>query len=504
MTGRSESFNRKGDSMTNNQPSTEAGWHFDNSYARLPDLFFTEMQPNPVDSPRIVMLNKNLADELGLKKQALQGETGAAVLSFSERLNGTFPVAQAYAGHQFGHLAMLGDGRAVLLGEHITPDGRRVDIGLKGSGRTPYSRGGDGRAALGPMLREYIISEAMHALGIPTSRSLAVVATGEDVYRETALPGAVLTRTAASHLRVGTFQYAIGAGGVESVQALADYAIDRHYPHLEAEEKPYVSFLREVVNSQAALIAKWQLVGFIHGVMNTDNMTISGETIDYGPCAFMDTYHPKTVFSSIDAQGRYRYENQPIMASWNLARFAETLLPLIHDDQEKAVPLAQAVLSEFGPLYEENWQRGMRAKLGLAGEEKEDEELIQELLELMKEHKADYTNTFRALTIGELQELELFSASAFQQWHERWQERRVKNQSVEASTALMKQTNPSVIPRNHRVEEALEAAVARGDMRVMEQLLTVLGDPFAYSSEQEAYTSLPQNTLKPYRTFCGT
>jgi uncharacterized protein YdiU (UPF0061 family) len=342
---------------------TETGWNFDNSYARLPKLFFTSLNPTPVRSPKLIFLNKPLAASLGLNAKSLKSEDGAAVLAGIQIPEGASPLAQAYAGHQFGHFTKLGDGRAILLGEQITPQGERFDIQLKGSGRTPYSRGGDGRAALGPMLREYIISEAMYALGIPTTRSLAVVTTGESIFRETELPGAILTRVASSHLRVGTFQYVANWGTVEELRTLADYTISRHYPEIEADENRYLSLLQEVIKRQAALISKWQLVGFIHGVMNTDNMTISGETIDYGPCAFMDTYDPATVFSSIDIQGRYSYGNQPYIGGWNLARFAETLLPLLHEDEKQAVNLAQDAISNYSELYRRNWLAGMRAKL---------------------------------------------------------------------------------------------------------------------------------------------
>ncbi|HEU4965779.1 MAG TPA: YdiU family protein, partial [Bacilli bacterium] len=329
---------------------TETGWNLDNSYARLPEVFFSVISPNPVYAPKLIVLNQPLASSLGLDAQALQSEEAVAVLAGTQVPEGSVPLAQAYAGHQFGHFTKLGDGRALLVGEQITPSGERFDIQLKGSGRTPYSRGGDGRAALGPMLREYIISEAMHGLGIPTTRSLAVVTTGEPIYRETKLPGAILTRVAASHLRVGTFQYAAQWGTVEDLRALADYAIQRHYPEADKAENRYLALLQEVIKRQAALVAKWQQVGFIHGVMNTDNMTIGGETIDYGPCAFMNTYDPKTVFSSIDVQGRYAYGNQPYIAGWNLARFAETLIPLFDDDQEKAVQIVQDAISAYSQL----------------------------------------------------------------------------------------------------------------------------------------------------------
>ncbi|MEH7253716.1 YdiU family protein [Neobacillus niacini] len=483
----------------------ETGWNFDNSYARLPKTFFTSQNPTPVRSPKLIILNEPLATSLGLKLKALQSEDGTAIFAGNKIPDGASPLAQAYAGHQFGHFTMLGDGRAILLGEQITPKGERFDIQLKGPGRTPYSRGGDGRAALGPMLREYIISEAMYALGIPTTRSLAVVTTGEPIIRETKLPGAILTRVAASHLRVGTFQYAAGGGTDEELKELADYAIKRHYPEIEEDENRYLSLLQEVIKSQAALIAKWQLVGFIHGVMNTDNMTISGETIDYGPCAFMDTYDPATVFSSIDRQGRYAYGNQPNIGVWNLARLAESLLPLLHEDQEQAVTLAQEKLSEFTGLFKSNFLKGMRAKLGLFNEEEEDVPLVESLLSLMQKHGADYTNTFRALTTDSTRELVLHGIPEFTEWHQQWQTRLSRQpETKEARIQLMKNSNPGVIPRNHRVEEALEAAVNSGDYSVMERLLNVLSNPYSYAPEQIEYCSLPAPSVRPYQTFCGT
>ena len=437
--------------------------------------------------------------------QALQSKDVVEVLAGNRIPEGALPLAQAYAGHQFGHFTMLGDGRALLIGEQITPQGDRVDIQLKGSGRTPYSRGGDGRAALGPMLREYIISEAMHALGIPTTRSLAVVTTGEFIIRETDLPGAILTRVAASHLRVGTFQYVAKWCTVEELKALADYTLHRHYPDVETDDNRYLSLLQEVIKRQALLIAKWQLVGFIHGVMNTDNMTISGETIDYGPCAFMDAYDPATVFSSIDTQGRYAYGNQPYMAGWNLARLAETLLPLLHENQEKAVELAQDAISDFNELYFSNWFAGMRAKLGLLNEENEDETLIKDLLNMMKKYSADYTNTFRALTFNKPEDTVLSGTKEFDQWYELWQARLGRQQeSKDTSRQLMRDSNPAVIPRNHRVEEALKAAVEQEDYSVMERLLDVLSNPYAHTSDQADYCTLPSDTTRPYRTFCGT
>jgi uncharacterized protein YdiU (UPF0061 family) len=490
----------KGDKMT-----SETGWNLDNSYARLPETFFSTFRPTPVPSPELIIFNEALATSLGFDSKELKSEEVVAVFGGNRIPEGAFPLAQAYGGHQFGHFNMLGDGRALLLGEQITPEAERFDIQLKGSGRTPYSRGGDGRATLGPMLREYIISEAMNALGIPTTRSLAVVTTGELVARETDLPGAVLTRVAASHLRVGTFQYASKWGSVEELRSLADYTLERHYPDVEADENRYLSLLQEVIKRQAALIAKWQLVGFIHGVMNTDNMTISGETIDYGPCAFMDTYDPTTVFSSIDRNGRYAYGNQPLIGGWNLARFAESLLSLLHEEEDEAVKIAQATVTEFSELYRINWLTGMRAKLGLFNEENQDESLIEDLLNMMQKYRADYTNTFRALTFDTVEETVLSGTSEFTEWNERWQARLDRQEeSKEISQELMRNSNPAVIPRNHRVEEALEAAVERGDYSVMERLLDVLSSPFAHAPEQAEYSTLPAETTRPYRTFCGT
>ncbi|MDI4645978.1 protein adenylyltransferase SelO [Cohnella hashimotonis] len=489
--------------MTNPDSTTAAGWRFDNSYARLPAFFYSKIPFNPVGAPKLAVLNVRLAESLGLSEEALRSEAGLAVLAGNAAPEGAEPLAQAYAGHQFGHLTMLGDGRALLLGEHLSPDGRRRDIQLKGSGRTPYSRGGDGRAALGPMLREYAISEAMHGLGIPTTRSLAVVATGEPVFREDELPGAILTRVAASHIRVGTFQYAAGAGGADQVRVLADYTMQRHDP--EIEHGDYLSFLKAVVGRQAALIAKWQLVGFVHGVMNTDNMAIGGETIDYGPCAFLDAYDPSTVFSSIDANGRYAYNQQPRIAAWNLARFAETLLPLLHKDEERAVALAEREISAFPQLFEAEWLAGMRAKLGLPGEASEDEALAQDLLELMETHRADYTNTFASLAVGATEQGALFESDAFASWHGRWRARIGDTDDAAAEAQrLMTRSNPAAIARNHRVEEALEAAVERGDYGVLNRLVEALRDPFAYAPAQAEFAEPPHPSCGRYRTFCGT
>ncbi|MDF2571907.1 MAG: hypothetical protein K0R55_3511 [Sporomusa sp.] len=491
--------------MTKGAAIIETGWNLDNSYARLPESFFSSFNPTPVRSPKLVILNYPLATSLGLNVQELQSKDGVALLAGNRIPEGGLPLAQAYAGHQFGHFTMLGDGRALLLGEQITPQGERFDIQLKGSGKTPYSRRGDGRAALGPMLREYIISEAMHALGIATTRSLAVVLTGESVIREIDQPGAILTRVAASHLRVGTFQYVSEWGTIEDLRVLADYTLKRHFPDVAADGNRYLSLLQEVIKRQAALIAKWQLAGFIHGVMNTDNMTLSGETIDYGPCAFMDAYDPATVFSSIDVKGRYAYGNQPHIAGWNLARFAETLLPLLHVDQAQAVNLAQDEITEFTKLYHRNWLAGMRAKLGIFNEETQDESLIEGLLSMMQMHRVDYTNTFRALTFDTPEDTALFGTTEFTQWHELWQARLSRQQEPkDSSQQLMRNSNPALIPRNHRVEAALDAAVKEGDYSVMARLLNVLSSPYAHSHEQAEYSTTPALSTQPYRTFCGT
>lgn len=500
---------RGGGEMTN-QPRAEAGagWNFDNSYAaQLPDLCYTKLNPTPVRSPRMAVFNGKLAELLGLNAQALRGEEGAEIFAGNRVPEGAQPLAQAYAGHQFGYFTMLGDGRAILLGEQIAPDGERFDIQLKGAGRTPYSRGGDGRAALGPMLREYIISEAMHALGIPTTRSLAVVTTGEEVYRETgSLTGAILTRVAASHLRVGTFQYAARWGERADLEKMAAYALQRHYPGVaDSSDNPALALLQNVMERQASLIAKWQLVGFIHGVMNTDNMAISGETIDYGPCAFMDAYDPATVFSSIDRQGRYAYGNQPYIAAWNLARLAESLLTLLHEDEDEAVRMAERELESFNAQYQRHWQAGMRAKLGLQTAEADDEALMRDLLTMMQQHHADYTNTFLALTAGEPERAAMNGSGDFARWLERWEERRAREPGDrEASRQLMRSSNPAVIPRNHRVEEALAAAVDEGDYSVLNRLLAALSDPYAHTADQAAYAEPPAPSACAYKTFCGT
>ena len=482
----------------------DGGWNFDNTYLDLPKVFYSKININPVSNPQLVILNKELGESLGLNNEFLESKEGVKILSGSETLEEGEFIAQAYGGHQFGYFTMLGDGRALLIGEQITPSNKRYDIQLKGSGRTPYSRGGDGRAVLGPMIREYIISEAMHNIKIPTTRSLAVVKTGEKVYRETVKEGAVLTRIASSHIRFGTFQYISQWGSKEQLKALADYSIKRHYPNIKDDENKYINFLKEVIKAQASLVAKWQTVGFIHGVMNTDNMTISGETIDYGPCAFMDTYNPDTVFSSIDTQGRYSYKNQPKMLGWNLCRFAESLLPLFSDDQNEAVNIAQEAISTYNDIFYNNWISIMRSKLGLFNEEVLDKAIIEDLLSIMEKYKEDYTNTFVSLTTGKNMDKDMFISEEFKNWYKVWKERltRQENSSDEINK-LMKESNPYVIPRNHRVEEAIEAA-EKGDLSVMINLIEVLSRPYEYSDDNDDYTKLPKNINCNYKTYCGT
>ena len=481
---------------------TTAGWRFENTYAQLPDNLFTPSAPAAVRAPRIAILNRRLADELGLDLGALAPEAAAALFAGQSLPADWRPIAQAYAGHQYGGFTMLGDGRAILLGEHRTPSGRLVDIQLKGPGRTRYSRGGDGRAALGPMLREYIISEAMAALGIPTTRSLAVVTTGEPVSRETVRKGAVLTRVAASHIRVGTFEYAARRDEA-TVRALADYTIDRHYPELADAPQKYLEFLRAVADRQAALVARWQCVGFVHGVLNTDNVAISGETIDYGPCAFMNAYDPATVFSSIDSAGRYSYGNQPAITQWNLARFAETLLPLLDADPEASVAVATEVLEDFPARFEGYWLDGMRKKLGLRSAEAGDDELVRSLLGWMQKAGADFTNTFRDLSEEEPPTGDRYAEPDFRKWYARWQQRLGRDGDSRDARTRMRSVNPAVIPRNHRVEEALSAAEDRDDLSVLHRLLAVLASPFEAGIDAAEYRVPPPEGCG-YRTFCGT
>lgn len=480
-----------------------AGWNLDHTYARLPGVLFAPATPGHVREPRLSVLNERLADELGLNLRAMTPQSVAAWFAGQALSARWRPIAQAYAGHQFGGFTMLGDGRAILLGEHRTPSGELVDIQLKGAGRTQFSRGGDGLAALGPMLREYIISEAMSALGIPTTRGLAVVTTGEPVYREVVKKGAILTRVASSHIRVGTFQYLAARQDADSLRVLADYCMERHFRDLPKTPEKYLEFLRAVADRQAALIARWQLVGFVHGVMNTDNMAISGETIDYGPCAFMNAYDPNTVFSSIDQAGRYAYGNQPAIAQWNLARFAETMLPLIDPDVEKSIALATEALEQFPLTFEQYWLAGMRAKLGLRNSESGDLELIQSLLRWMHRRKADYTSTFRELSSGDLPASEAGNDADFLTWHAEWQLRLGREaEPSESVYKSMRRVNPAVIPRNRWVEDALRAAEEHDDLSVLKRLLLALATPYA-PAVGAAYQESPPDDCD-YRTFCGT
>ncbi|WP_263417131.1 protein adenylyltransferase SelO [Terriglobus albidus] len=489
---------------------------FANSYARLPENFYARIAPTPVTAPKLVKLNLKLADLLGLDAEALASPEGVAMLAGNRVAEGSEPLAMAYAGHQFGYFVrQLGDGRANLLGEVIGRDGIRYDIQLKGSGRTPFSRNGDGRAALGPVLREYIVSEAMSTLGVPTTRSLAAVTTGQPVFRETVLPGAVLTRVASSHLRVGTFQYFFAQGDVAALRRLADYAIERHYPEAAIVTRRYRAFLDGVVTRQAKLVAQWMLLGFIHGVMNTDNTSISGETIDYGPCAFMEAYHPRTVFSSIDHQGRYSYSNQPNAMHWNLARLAETILPLLVEEEggdEAGLASAYESLEQFGKHYETALNTGMRRKLGLATEQERDTSLTEDLLNRMMEQRADYTLTFRRLCDaatgieGNAAVRSMFTNPvAFDEWEPRWRQRLAEeNLSPEERAAQMRRTNPIYIPRNHLVEAALEAATEKQDFQPFEDLLQVLAQPFDERPGLERYATPARPEEYVSKTFCGT
>ncbi|MDJ0351873.1 protein adenylyltransferase SelO [Pseudarthrobacter sp. PH31-O2] len=477
---------------------------FDGRFARELGEMSIPWQADEAPDPRFVVLNKPLAGELGLDPAYLRGSDGLRLLIGNLVPDGATPVAQAYTGHQFGSLApRLGDGRALLLGELMDVEGRLRDVHLKGSGRTPFARGGDGRAVLGPMLREYIVSEAMHALGIPTTRSLAVVATGQQVQRETMQPGAVLTRVASSHLRVGSFQYARGTGDIGLLRRLADHAITRLHPAAAAARHPHLALFQAVISAQASLVAQWMLVGFVHGVMNTDNMTISGETIDYGPCAFLDAFIPATVFSSIDETGRYSYRNQPAIAEWNLTRLAESLLPLFHDEQEQAIALAQESLAGFRQQYGAAWSAGMRAKLGLAAGVEDDvaATMVDELLSILQAGRADHTAFFRSLgaaargNTGPARSL-LPDPAAFDAWVERWS-------AEDPDADAMDRVNPAYIPRNHLVEDALAAGTG-GDLAPLGQLLAAVTNPFVERPGLERFAAAPPVEFGPYRTFCGT
>jgi uncharacterized protein YdiU (UPF0061 family) len=486
--------------MSSSKSSTNASWQvlqgLEFSYAELPAAMYSWVAPQPVRAPQLCLLNKPLAIDLGFDPEALSTPLAVRILAGCDMPDARLPLAQAYAGYQFGHFAILGDGRSQLLGEKITPDGRRVDIQLKGSGATPYARRGDGRAVLAPMLREYLISEAMHALGVPTTRSLAVVTTGEPVYRDRALPGAILTRVAASHIRVGTFQFA-ALQGKECLTTLADYTIQRHYPDLKDRANPYLGLLERVIERQAALIARWMLLGFVHGVMNTDNVSIAGETIDYGPCAFIDAYEPATVFSSIDRQGRYAFGNQPNIGHWNLCRFAESLLPLLDTDETKAIELAQQAINTYATQYDSAWRQGMANKLGFAERTPDIDQLADDFLQLLQTTGADYTSSFRALMRQAL-------PTEFNPWQQRRQ-RLIDQQpgGVPAALALMAKVNPVVIPRNHLVQAALDAA-EQGDTQPFNQLLSVIQTPFDPEHQDSIYAQPAPPDAAPYVTYCGT
>ena len=483
------------------------------SYASLPERFFARVQPTHVAAPRLIKLNQALATDLNIDVSALDAAALANLFSGNVLPQGAVSIALAYAGHQFGHFVpQLGDGRAILIGEMRDRSGVLRDIQLKGCGRTPYSRSGDGRAALGPVLREYLVSEAMHALGIPATRTLAAVTTGESVQRETALPGAILTRVAASHVRVGTFEYFAARGDSAGTKILADYVIDRHYPLCAHDESPYLALLNQVVSRQAALIADWMNVGFIHGVMNTDNMAVSGETIDFGPCAFMDAFDPATVFSSIDQRGRYAYANQPNAALWNLARFAETLLPLIDVGTQRAIGVATEAIATFETLFNDSWLGGMRRKLGLSTSEPDDRQLAEDWLKAMHRNQADFTLSFRALCTaardrqgdGPLR-AQFHNAPEYDEWALRWRARMsLEARSPESRTQSMQEANPAYIPRNHRVEQVIVAAVERNDFAPFEEFSEVLAAPYVERAAFARYANPPQPGERVLQTFCGT
>jgi uncharacterized protein YdiU (UPF0061 family) len=478
---------------------------FDNSYAALPERFFARVAPTPVTAPRLIKLNQALAQQLRLDVDWLTSSEGTNFLAGQTVPDGADPIATAYAGHQFGHFVpQLGDGRAILLGEVVDRDGVRRDLQLKGAGRTPFSRRGDGRAALGPVLREYVVSEAMAALGIPTTRALAAVETGEGVQREIMLPGAVLTRVASSHIRIGTFQFFAARDDQAAIRLLADHVIARHYPDAAADPSPYRALLKLVIERQAALVAKWMHIGFIHGVMNTDNMSIAGETIDYGPCAFMDAYDPDAVFSSIDATGRYAYANQPRIAQWNLTRLAECLLPLLDSDQAAAIEFAKAALNGFSAVFDAAYTLGMHAKFGLPGGA-EDDVLIGEFFALMAQNQADFTLAFRRLcdaADGDVAELRAMFAepTAFDGWMLKWRQRRSPSSP---DGAALRKINPAFIPRNHRIEAVIEAAL-RADLAPFEQIVTVLARPYDEQPQFSAYLEPPGPEQRVLQTFCGT
>ena len=480
----------------------KVNWKFDNTYSKLSKSFRELIKPTPVHNPELIIFNHQLAKDLNLDFSRLNNEELSNIFSGNDLPKDTITLAQAYAGHQFGHFTMLGDGRAVLLGEHLDNKRNRYDIQFKGSGRTSFSRGGDGRAALGPMLREYLISEAIHALKIPTTRSLAVVKTGEKVVRENLLDGAILTRIASSHIRVGTFQYIAATQNNENLNTLVDYTINRHYPELTSSKFKAYDLLNKIIERQCNLVINWMRVGFVHGVMNTDNMSISGETIDYGPCAFMDHYDPKTVFSSIDKFGRYAFSNQPPITKWNLARFAECIVPLIDKSEDYAIKLATDLIDNFQNIYEDKWLKMMKNKLGLFGKDNKDKKLIIDLLNWMEKNKADYTNTF--CNLMDINSDKIYENNDFINWKNKWKKRsELNNSTKEKQSKLMKINNPTVIPRNHKVEEAL-AEADEGNLDKMKKLLAILKNPYENQSNIDDYQLPAQSSNEKYQTFCGT
>ena len=486
--------------MKNNVSLSDSGWNLQNSYTQISDKLFSELKPDAVTNPSTVIVNNELAEKLGLNLKGISEEDLSNLFSGNSLPHGSKPFAQAYAGHQFGQFTILGDGRAHIVGEQVTPDGEIFDIQYKGSGRTPYSRGGDGKAALGPMLREYLISEAMYYLGIPTTRSLAVVETGEKVYREVPLKGSILTRVASSHIRIGTFQFLAAHKDYEGMKSLLDFSIKRHFSNLKFSENLAIEFIKAVMQKQINLIVEWMRVGFIHGVMNTDNSTISGETIDYGPCAFMDHYDANTVFSSIDTQGRYSFANQPSIIQWNLVRLAECLLPLIDKDEKRSIEIAQNLINTFSSLFKDKWLQMMKKKLGIKDQSEDDEELINNLIKWMQQKKPDFTNTFCNLMNYDHADDEEFEDDEFNNWKREWKKRVESKEYLD----VMISCNPTLIPRNYLVEEALSEAETDGKFDKFNELNEIISSPYQLKKVNIKYLETPSKTNIPYKTFCGT
>ena len=486
--------------MKNNVSLSDSGWNLQSSYTQISDKLFSELKPDAVTNPSIVIVNNELAEKLGLNLKGISEEDLSNLFSGNSLPHGSKPFAQAYAGHQFGQFTILGDGRAHIVGEQVTPDGEIFDIQYKGSGRTPYSRGGDGKAALGPMLREYLISEAMYYLGIPTTRSLAVVETGEKVYREVPLKGSILTRVASSHIRIGTFQFLAAHKDYEGMKSLLDFSIKRHFSNLKFSENLAIEFIKAVMQKQINLIVEWMRVGFIHGLMNTDNSTISGETIDYGPCAFMDHYDANTVFSSIDTQGRYSFANQPSIIQWNLVRLAECLLPLIDKDEKRSIEIAQNLINTFSTLFKDKWLQMMKKKLGIEDQSEDDEELINNLIKWMQQKKPDFTNTFCNLMNYDHADDEEFEDDEFNNWKREWKKRVESKEYLD----VMMSCNPILIPRNYLVEEALSEAETDGKFDKFNELNEIISSPYQLKKVNIKYLKTPTKTNIPYKTFCGT